>query len=1117
MAEEIKIIVGADTSKLQSELKKAEAELKDFQTQLNNTGDSKKIDELNKKIAETKTIISNLKTQIPPIEITADNKQLISQIKKSEDELKILQGYASEVKILADGSQLDAVVMKAEAELKAIGSTISLIDIKGDSTQIDNTIKKVEAELIGLKSAQVQITADSSQIDATINKIDKELLILRDLQSNIVISADSRQLDAVLLKAEAELKAIGSTISLIDIKADSTQIDSTIKKVEAELIGLKSAQVQITADPSQIDATINRIDKELLILRDLQSNIVISADSSQLDAALLKAEAELKAIGSTVSLINIKGDTSQIDAAIVKVEAELTGLKSVQVPVTADTTPLTTEVIQAENSLPSAEVVVEANLNSISDIKKFIETNLRDVQQLQANININANTEVFVKELKSAEDELKRVQSELSKVNTGSEFNKLSQSAKTLQSNISNLKGQITATSGAINKMPQQLNSASYSITNLSRIVSDGAYGFIGIANNIGPFVDSLAAAKKEAQATGTSLGKNLIASLSGPGGLSLAFAAVTTAITFAQIGFSAWTRGSQKAKESTDEFTKSLRDAEQGAIAQGVKLEGLVNIITNSTESEKNRNIALKEANDLLKPYGEKIDSINISVEKAKELTDKYTEALINQAVGAKLADKIADLRLKKLDLENKKTLQQSVINGSIASQSAKAAKLTAKQYGTSDAAALQYLSTTTNISNEQEKLTGINEDLVDTQKELDKYTKQYTDSTTKANAAISGFGTQTTHTGKDIETLPKALAKFEKSLKDIQDVGISIGTPQIEINKDKIKEFEDILKKIVEKFNVKTDSKVYIDLVARLQDINFQIVQKSLSEQLSRDMRSELNVPIPVDGVTIEIVKPKFDQTALDKAEREFAQSNFIKAAKKKKYKIPFGELSLSTEGLKLNTAKLLANQLVPDGFRKNVKDGLKKSESQLELEWKDYADKIDNFATNALVEAAANIGIAFGEALGAALTGGSFAKVFGNVFELLAGGVEALGKQLIQIGTLAVIAQQALAQLLANPFAAIAVGIALTALGAALKNLTQKSAFATGTRYAPGGMALVGERGPEMINLPRGSQVVPAAQTAHMMGGIGGQVEVFGVLRGQDIYFSNKKYSQTYNRTT
>ena len=33
-----------------------------------------------------------------------------------------------------------------------------------------------------------------------------------------------------------------------------------------------------------------------------------------------------------------------------------------------------------------------------------------------------------------------------------------------------------------------------------------------------------------------------------------------------------------------------------------------------------------------------------------------------------------------------------------------------------------------------------------------------------------------------------------------------------------------------------------------------------------------------------------------------------------------------------------------------------------------------------------------------------------------------------------------------------------------------------FATGTNFAPGGLAIVGERGPELVNLPRGSKVTP-----------------------------------------
>jgi len=44
---------------------------------------------------------------------------------------------------------------------------------------------------------------------------------------------------------------------------------------------------------------------------------------------------------------------------------------------------------------------------------------------------------------------------------------------------------------------------------------------------------------------------------------------------------------------------------------------------------------------------------------------------------------------------------------------------------------------------------------------------------------------------------------------------------------------------------------------------------------------------------------------------------------------------------------------------------------------------------------------------------------------------------------------------------------------------------SSFATGTKYAPGGLALVGERGPELVNLPHGAQVNTAQQTKGMLG--------------------------------
>lgn len=52
--------------------------------------------------------------------------------------------------------------------------------------------------------------------------------------------------------------------------------------------------------------------------------------------------------------------------------------------------------------------------------------------------------------------------------------------------------------------------------------------------------------------------------------------------------------------------------------------------------------------------------------------------------------------------------------------------------------------------------------------------------------------------------------------------------------------------------------------------------------------------------------------------------------------------------------------------------------------------------------------------------------------------------------------------------------------------LADMARTGGFARGTAYAPGGMALVGERGPELVNLPRGAQVHTNQESKRMMGG-------------------------------
>ena len=679
-------------------------------------------------------------------------------------------------------------------------------------------------------------------------------------------------------------------------------------------------------------------------------------------------------------------------------------------------------------------------------------------------IEIGANAAPFNAELQKAENELRQFNAALKKTTDIKELDKLNEQIKQTQQTI-----------GGLNKSMQSVkpstNAASGAVLNLSRIVSDSAYGFIGIANNIQPFIDSLGYAKKEAQATGTSLGKNLLSVLTGAGGLSLGFAAVTTAITFAQIGFSAWTKGSQKAKEAADEYRKSLDEVIGTLSKEKTNVDTIIYALNNEKLTRQQRTEAIKQLQQIAPQYFATLNSEKSTIDDINTSYQKYNDNLI-KSLNLKLKQKdLEDIQKKILDLQQKgldvgaKDLYQ---NG----KRIKVIQSSAQSYG-------EEIKGLTEYQKIKEGVLGLNQEEYDQLKNLQIQRENLIKIIAEGNGAKifdkSGI--------KDIETVDDLLKKLNKDLKDQQDISIVFDIPTIQ------KQLELVNQAIIDlitKFNLSPDDKRIIKL--QLQAVDLKAELAALNMQAKRD-NVKLLVPLKLDyGKELQYI-PDI-------------------AKKIKPINIPVNiQSDIGALGGKVIDPKIL------ERFRTSSKQSF----ADLVADFKKFSQDLDNAATTFLTDAATNIATKFGEALGAALTGGNFGEVFKGVFELIASGIESLGKQLIQIGFLAIIAQQALAQLLANPFAAIAVGIALVALGAAVKNLTNKSAFATGTNYAPGGMALVGERGPELVNLPRGSQVIPAGRTAAMLGGMGQQVEVFGMLRGQDIYFSNKKYGQTYGRTT
>ena len=561
-------------------------------------------------------------------------------------------------------------------------------------------------------------------------------------------------------------------------------------------------------------------------------------------------------------------------------------------------------------------------------------------------------------------------------------------------------------------------NQAGQSITNLSRIVQDAPFGFIGIANNINPLVESFGRLKAETGSTGGAL-KALVSGLSGPAGLGLAFGVITSAITFAQMGFQAWTRGSKEAKENSDLFKKDL---------EALKRE--LNAVTDSL----NNFITVAES-------ASKLNDINI-VARFEDKTDQNT--LIRQGKFITISEEL----VKATDARSQ--AWQNYLDV------ARSAFKSDDEYAQAQKAAIDVYN---QLLKKEKELTDA--------RELQAATNRA--ATIEEQRAAAARATANANRIKELDTVAKTLAKLIEDTKDQRQLAITFGTSTLQEQANLIKT---AITKLITVFNLDPNNKIILGLQTDLADINRQILREKILAFVPAKLKFENNPIIPLKNA-------KFINTgALDFT-------------------------TLRAQILSSNLADIFS--FLPRGFFKpfNFK----------------ALEQVTKALEKALESSITTIGVGIGEGLAAAITGtANFGSVFQGIFNQLGGVVSALGEQLIAIGAAALVAQAAIAQIFTNPFAAIAAGVALVALGSLIKATTSnQNRFAVGTRNAPGGMALVGERGPEMISLPRGSQVLPAAQTANMLGGVGGAVEIYGILRGQDIYFSNKKYSATYARTT
>lgn len=228
------------------------------------------------------------------------------------------------------------------------------------------------------------------------------------------------------------------------------------------------------------------------------------------------------------------------------------------------------------------------------------------------------------------------------------------------QQAVQNIQQTVTATNQlgtAFKTLPRVSNQATFALSNLSRVAQDAPYGFIGIANNLNPLLESFQRLKVEAGSSSGAL-KAMAQGLIGPAGIGLALGAVSSIIVAFGPQIANFISGTKKATEVEDKFATSLRDARAEASETGIRLQAYLAISQNANVSEERRAEAFKAVVTELSKVNSSYAKTITTVDQARAAVDLYTQSLVNQALTTRYIDKIAD-KTEALNDINKKLLQ--------------------------------------------------------------------------------------------------------------------------------------------------------------------------------------------------------------------------------------------------------------------------------------------------------------------------------------------------------------------------------------------------------------------------------------------------------------------------
>ena len=253
---------------------------------------------------------------------------------------------------------------------------------------------------------------------------------------------------------------------------------------------------------------------------------------------------------------------------------------------------------------------------------------------------------------------------------------------------------------------------------NLGRVLQDLPYGFNGIANNLTQLIPSVGLA-------------------------GIAFSGLVTAITFAQVGFGAWTRGMGGAKKELDAFNDSLTKEREGAEKSVSNLRALVSVAQDVALSTEKRKIAVEKLRSEYPGYFKDMTDEAIMTGDLTKVTDQLTTAIYKRAVATALVADISKKATQIWESENRAALINQQIKDAESKKATTSDAIIGSSEGIDISTSMTYgnriISLKKDLNEELDKQHNLWMDIAVEQNKVNQITKETIDNDGKGKKAIT------------------------------------------------------------------------------------------------------------------------------------------------------------------------------------------------------------------------------------------------------------------------------------------------------------------------------------------------------------------------------------------